>query len=64
VNQPLLVALIAIILFLMWASIDLWEIHKDISELGKLLSSEPDVQKSKSSKHIGNSQNDVKEDAK
>jgi hypothetical protein len=48
----------------MWASIDLWEIHKDISELGKLLSSEPDVQKSKSSKHIGNSQNDVKEDAK
>jgi len=38
-NQPVLVALIAVILFLMWMSIDLWEIHKNISELRALLSS-------------------------
>lgn len=62
-NQPLLVAPIAIIIFLMWISIDLWEIHKGTSELRDLLSSELDAQKSKSGKHIGNSQNDVKEDA-
>jgi hypothetical protein len=62
-NQPTLVALIAIILFLMWLSIDLWEIHKDISEIGKMLSSAP-AQKSKSSKDIGNSQDNVQEDPK
>jgi hypothetical protein len=63
-NQPTLVALIAIIFFLMWISIDLWEIYKDISELRTLLSSAPVAQESKSSKDIGNSQHDVKQDPK
>ncbi len=56
-NQPILIALITIILFLTWISVDLWEIHKDIAELGNLL---PSAQKSKSSEDIGNSQHDVK----
>jgi hypothetical protein len=60
-NQPLLVALITIILFLMWVSIDLWEIHKDISELMRLLSSTPVAKKSKSGENIRDSQNNVKE---
>jgi FtsH-binding integral membrane protein len=56
-NQLIPIALIGIILFLMWISVDLWEIHKDIAKLGSLL---PSAQKSKSSKDIGNSQDDVK----
>jgi len=63
-NQPTLVALIAIILFLMWISIDLWKIHDDISEIRNLLSSTPIAQKPQSSENIGNSQNNVKEDPK
>jgi hypothetical protein len=63
-NQPILVALIAIIIFIMWMSIGLWEIRKDISELRTLLSSAPVAQKPKSSKDIGNSQHDVKQDPK
>lgn len=63
-NQPTLVALIAIILFLMWISVDLWKIHDDISEIRNLLSSTLVTQKSKSSEDIGNSQHDVKQDPK
>jgi len=54
-NQPILVALIAIILFLMWISIDLWKIHDDISEIRNLLSSQLIAKKPKSSENIGNS---------
>jgi len=63
-NQPILVALIAIILFLMWISIDLWKIHDDISEIRNLLSSTLVPQKPKSSENIRDSQNNVKEDPK
>jgi hypothetical protein len=63
-NQPILVALIAIILFLLWISIDLWKIHDDISEIRNLLSSMPVAQKSKGSENIGDSQNNVKENPK
>ena len=54
-NQPILVALIAIILFLMWVSVDLWKIHDDISEIRNLLSSQLIAKKPKSSENIGNS---------
>lgn len=62
-NQPLLVALIAVILSLMWISVDLWKIHDDISEVRRPLSSTLVPQKPKSSENIRDSQNDVKEDA-
>jgi len=61
-NQPLLVASIAIIFFLMWISIDLWKIHDDISEIKNLLSSTLVAQKPKSSENIRNSQNNVEKD--
>jgi len=63
-NQPLLVALIAILLFLIWISIDLWKIHDDVSEIRDLLFSQPIAKKPKSSKNVGNNQNNVKEDPK
>lgn len=57
-NQPILVALLTIILFLMWICIDLWKIHDDISEIRNLLSSLV-AQKPKNSENIRNSQNNV-----
>ena len=54
-NQPILVALIAIILFLMWISVDLWKIHDDISKIRNQLSSKPVAKKPQSNENIGNS---------
>ena len=63
-NQPILVALIGIILFLMWATLDLSKIHDDVSEIRDLLSSQLVAKKSKNNKNVGNNQNNVKEDTK
>jgi len=63
-NQPILVALIAILLFLIWISIDLWKVQDDISKIRNLLSSTPVAQKFKNGENIGNSQNNVKENPK
>ena len=63
-NQAIIIASIGVVIFLMWITLYLSDIHEEISEIRKLLSSTPIAQKSKSSKNIGNSQNDIKEDPK
>jgi hypothetical protein len=64
VIQGILIALIAIILFLLWITLYVSEISDEISEIRKLLSSKFVAKKSKGSKNIGNSQYDVKKDPK
>lgn len=57
-TQGILVALIAIILFLLWITLYVSEISEEISKIRKLLSSMPVSNELKNSKSIGDKEND------
>jgi hypothetical protein len=57
--QGIIVGMVGIVLFLIWITFYLSDIHEDMSEIRKLLSSAPISKKLKTSQDIGDKENSI-----